>query len=126
VSREGRSLQVRFGFLALWVAVLLWLPIEDTGSLNPRILATLACLLVAVRTYLRTRRRGLLVTAGLGLAAGLLVNPITAGLMVFKSGLHGHGTPDFSVAVLADVLSRTPVFGLGGLLIGAGLFYWKK
>jgi hypothetical protein len=119
-------LRVRFGFIAVWVSILLWLPLEDTGPLNARILAALACTLLAVRAFLRVDRSTLVLSAGLGLAAGLLVNPITAGLMVFKSGLHGHGAPDFSVATLAAVLADTPVYGIGGLLIGAGIYYLKK
>ena len=126
MSRESRQLGVRFGFLTLWVAILLWLPVEDTGPLNPRILAILAGILLAIRGFLRIRRAGVLAAAGFGLAAGLLVNPITAGLMVFKSGLHGHSIPDFSVAMLASVLADTPIYGLGGLLIGAGLYYLRK
>ena len=126
MSRDRHRLGIRFGFLALWAAILLWLPLEDTGPLNPRILAILACLLLAARASLRIHRPAPLKSAGLGLAAGLLVNPITAGLMIFKSGLHGHGAPDFSVATLANVLADTWVYGVGGLLIGAGLYYWKK
>jgi hypothetical protein len=126
VSRGRHHLGVRFGFIAVWVSILLWLPLEDTGPLNARILAALACTLLAVRAFLRVDRSTLVLSAGLGLAAGLLVNPITAGLMVFKSGLHGHGAPDFSVATLAAVLADTPVYGIGGLLIGAGIYYLKK
>ncbi|HUF38577.1 MAG TPA: hypothetical protein VMN57_08640 [Anaerolineales bacterium] len=126
MSRERLQLDVRLGFLVLWVAILVWLPVEDTTPLYPRILATATSVLLALRGLLRFDRAGLLVTAGLGLVAGLLVNPFTAGLMVFKSGLHAHSAPDFSVATLAAVLADTPVFGLGGLLIGAGLYYYLQ
>ena len=119
------KLRVRLSFLALWIAILLWLPVEDTSPTNPRILAAFASLLLAARTALRFRERSLLLHAGLGLGAGLLVNPLTAGLMVIKSGLHAHNIPDFSVAMLAGVLADTPAYGLGGLLIGMGVYYWS-
>jgi hypothetical protein len=126
VSPDRPHLGLRFGFIALWIASLLWLPVEDPGPLNARILAALACLLLAARGSLRFRRLTLPAWAGLGLTAGLLINPIAAGLMIIKSGLHGHGAPDFDFAVLAAVLADTPIYGLGGLLIGSGLFYLRK
>jgi hypothetical protein len=44
--------------------------------------------------------------------------------MVFKSGLHGHPSPDFTPAQAAAVLARAPYFALGGFLLGiaAGIF----
>ena len=124
---EGRqNLRIRLSFLALWTAILLWLPVEDTSPTNPRILALVASALLTARTYPRVRTRGPIAHAALGLGAGLLVNPLTAGLMILKSGLHAHNIPDFSVAMLARVLADSPVYGLGGLLIGVGIYYWKS
>jgi hypothetical protein len=55
-----------------------------------------------------------------GFLAGLAVAPLGVGLMLFKTGLHGHSTPDFSPLQAAEVLQRTPYFGLSGLLLGLG------
>ena len=55
-----------------------------------------------------------------GISAGLAVAPIAILLMALKSGIHGHGTPDFTVAQMQAVLTRTPFFALSGLLVGLG------
>jgi hypothetical protein len=109
--------------LLLGALVLFWLPIEDTSIRAPLLLAAAASTLLALHTYYRLRSGrsrgaagGTIVLAGL---AGLAVGPLAVLLMVFKSGLHGHGFPDFSPAELLQVLQDTPRWTLAGLLIGA-------
>jgi hypothetical protein len=41
-------------------------------------------------------------------------------LMAIKTGIHGHGTPDYTLDQMQDVFSRMPFFVLGGVLLGAG------
>ena len=55
-----------------------------------------------------------------GLLAGLAVGPLASFFMIFKTGLHGHGAPDFTPQQMAAVLLRTPIFGISGLLLGLG------
>ena len=56
----------------------------------------------------------------IGGGAGLLLVPLAILLMAIKTGIHGHGTPDYTVDQMQDVLSRMPFFALGGALLGAG------
>jgi hypothetical protein len=46
--------------------------------------------------------------------------------MVFKTGVHTHAVTDFTPAQINAVLTRTPVFALGGLLMGLGAALWRK
>jgi hypothetical protein len=46
--------------------------------------------------------------------------------MAIKTGLHGHAAPDFTSAQVIEVFLRTPIWGLGGLLIGLGIGLWPK
>jgi hypothetical protein len=46
-------------------------------------------------------------------------------LMALKSGIHGHGTPDFTVAQMQEILLRTPFFAISGLLVGLGSGFWR-
>lgn len=60
-----------------------------------------------------------------GMGAGLAVALLGIILMALKSGIHGHGTPDFTVAQLQEVMSRLPFFTISGLLIGLGSGFFR-
>ena len=63
--------------------------------------------------------------AVVGVGAGLLLTPLAIILMALKTGIHGHGTPDFTVGQMQDIPSRMPYFALSGLLVGAGSGLWR-
>jgi hypothetical protein len=46
------------------------------------------------------------------------VTPLAIGLMAFKSGLHGHNAPDFTLAQMQAALDLFPYFALAGLGVG--------
>jgi hypothetical protein len=111
------------------VALLLWLPIEDTSLITAMLFGTVLILWGAAFYLSSLTRRGKLGWYNyllVGMAAGLLVGPLTALLMIFKIGLHGHEIPDFSFQQVSVALSRTPFWGLGGGLFGLGIGVWKK
>ena len=56
----------------------------------------------------------------IGGGAGLLLVPLAILLMAIKTGIHGHGSPDYTLDQMQAVLSRMPFFVLGGALLGAG------
>lgn len=101
----------------VWMlAFLLWLPFEDT-----QIWVT-AGLAVAGVGWLAFRRRPWEAANGwrstlegglLGTAAPLL----TVFLMAFKSGLHGHGFPDFTAGQVRLVLAALPFSVILALLL---------
>ena len=47
-------------------------------------------------------------------------------LMAIKTGLHGHGTPDYTPEQMVRVLSLTPLWVVVGLVIGLITFFWQK
>jgi hypothetical protein len=110
--------------------MLLWLPVEDTDEKG--VLAFAA----TVNAWLVARHLVNLNPAAQkslprhilgGLLAGLAVTPVALFLMAFKTGIHGHGTPDFSAEQILAVINRTPVWGSAGLLLGLlSGFIFKK
>ena len=114
---------MRLASLLLGGAILLWLPLEDRGSQYAIITGIAAAGLVGIRLFRRVRgaRSSLLRYAIItGLVGGVLVSVFSAGLMVIKNGIHGHGVPDYSLAQVLDVLYMTPIWMVGGVLVGLG------
>ena len=114
--------------LGLGAGVLLWLPVEDQGIHKALFFAAGSCAWAAtwMLVSVSPRERGFfwrhLLTASL---AGLLVSPLTVGLMLIKSGSHAHSTPDFSLAQMQAVFLRTPFWMGGGFLLGLGAATWR-
>ena len=104
---------VAFG---LGLLILFWLPIEDQSILVPVLLAV-AVVVVAVGF---ARLKYALRPPIAGFLGGLIVSPITLLVMVFKTGLHGHGTPDFTAQQIIQVIQLAPVWTLAGGLLGWG------
>lgn len=98
-----------------------WLRLEDTDE--KYVLAYAA----AVNAWLATRyiarqspavRRSILRHVLVGSLAGLAIIPVTVSLMALKTGLHGHGTPDFTIEQILSVMNRWYIWGSAGLLLG--------
>ena len=114
---------LRLTALLLGFGILIWLPVEDQSELGVLIASGAICTFIAVRFLItpRPNDRQLIIRHVLvGSGVGLILAPMAIILMAFKSGIHGHGTPDFSVAQIQSVLSRIPFFILSGFLIGLG------
>jgi len=87
------------------------------------VIAGLVCTWGAIWLLLRIGSSGkhtLLRHIVIGGGVGLLLVPLAILLMAIKTGIHGHGTPDYTVHQMQDVLSRIPFFVLGGVLLGTG------
>jgi hypothetical protein len=114
--------------LLLGIGVLVWLPIEEQSELGVLVISGAICTWAAVWILVKPidSDRQLIVRHSLvGAGAGLAIAPLAILLMAFKSGIHGHGTPDFTVAQMQFVLSRTPYFVLSGALVGLGSALWR-
>jgi hypothetical protein len=110
--------------LALGIALLLWLPIEDVSEQSVVVFAALVSAWLALRYWLTVQPgeirywlRYLLV----GALTGLLVTPLALFLMALKTGLHGHNIPDFTLEQMQAVFYRTPIWVFVGLLFGLGV-----
>ena len=116
--RLSRAAWILTGLLGL-----AWIGVEDRGLTA---VITLAWM-IALSSLLTVRaRRGSPGAGGMrswvlqGAAAGVLVAPIAAVLILLKVGLHAHPLPDFSSNQVASLLARMPVWAAAGGILGAG------
>ena len=122
-SPDKKRIWLRFAGLLLAIGILVWLPIEESSELVVLVVSGLICIWGGVWLLTRTAaddRHLILRHVLVGSGAGLLVAPMAILLMAIKSGIHGHGIPDFTVNQMQTVISRIPYLILGGVLLGAG------
>jgi hypothetical protein len=120
---------LRYYTLFIGALLLIWLPFEDSNEQLATAFAAAICAGLAARLAVRWNSpepASLRNYIFLGTLAGLLVAPLTFLLMAIKTGLHGHLAPDFTGAQVIAVFLRTPVWALGGLLIGLGVGLWRR
>jgi len=128
-NRSNALRRLRIFALILGASILLWLPFEDASLYWVILFAILIGCWGAARflvNYPGDSRLGLWVYPLCGALAGVAVTPIAIVLMIVKNGLHAHGAPDFTLDHIVSVVLRTPVWLVGGSLIGAGLGLWQK
>ena len=99
---------LRGASLLLGAILLFWLPVEDTGTRTPLLPAALGVTLLAAfqlnRFALRPCRHLWVRHILPGALGGLAIPLLATGLMVFKSGIHRHGFPDYTPGQLFSVL----------------------
>lgn len=125
VLRRWRIISLIVGFL-----VFVWLPIEDQNASLATIFAIAICSLIIVRIIIRlniepVRKRWYIYPLS-GILAGPGITLMSLLLMAFKSGLHGHGSPDFTPSQVITVIWLTPLWTIAGFLIGLGTGIWKR
>jgi hypothetical protein len=128
VAWPARSRALTVLTFAFGIAFFIWIGYEDTTLIPVTILG--AALPLIFLAHFLTRRFGgaplptykgmLLLSAG-GLLTGCLAPLSIAILMALKVSLHSHANPDYAPEVVVGVMARTPVWALGGLLLGAAL-----
>ncbi len=124
---SGRLRWERLSALCLGILWLFWLPVEDNGLLAVHLFALGSSAL----TTLRVQRAQLWMSwkpgyrmVMMGCLAGFLVTPIALLLMVFKSGFHGHNSPDYTLDQMAAVLWSLPLWLASGGILGLGWHIW--
>ena len=119
VLRRWRILSLILGF-----ALFLWLPFEDHNASLVTIFAIAINILVILRILLVLDDKGIhkrwFIYPLCSVLAGPGITLISLLLMAFKSGLHGHGFPDFTPGQVILTLRLTPIWTMAGLLIGLG------
>lgn len=119
---------LRLTALLLGVVILLWISFEDRSESVVLLLSAAICAWWAVRLLVgRPSGRNIVLIRHIIVwtLAGLAIAPLAILLMAFKSGIHGHGTPDFTVRQIQSVLLGTPFLAVGGLLLGVGSALWR-
>jgi len=128
-SRLLGILQIlRLTGLLLSVVILLWISFEDRSESVVVLLSAAICAWWAVRLLVGRPSGKIIVLIRhiiVSTLSGLAIAPLAILLMAFKSGIHGHGTPDFTIQQIHLVLLRTPYLAVGGLLLGIGSALWR-
>jgi len=122
-SPDKKRTWLRFAGLLLAIGILVWLPIEESSELGVLVVSCLICIWGGVWQLTRNGADDthlILRHVLVGTGAGLLVAPMAILLMAIKSGIHGRGSPDFTVDQMQTVITRIPYLILGGVLLGAG------
>ena len=132
---------LRLSALILGGILVLWVAIEDHSELTVLFFSLLICGLAAA--YLLTRgstddegdnaddkgksiTKRLILFPMVGVVAGLAITLVAIFLMAFKSGVHGHGTPDYSPEQVITIVSSTPIWVLVGVFLGSAWMIWKR
>jgi len=118
---------LRISAISLGILWLFWLPVEDSSLFTVYLFALGISLLIAIwlqRSRLWGSWKPTWRMVSLGSLAGLLVTPLALILMVFKSGLHGHLTPDYTSDQILTVLKNSSIWLIGGGMVGLGLQLW--
>jgi hypothetical protein len=123
-----RSLGLTLLSYAFGLAFFFWIGFEDT-TLIPVTLLGASLPLIVLAHFLMRRfggrplpvRKGILLLVAGGLLAGCAAPLTTVVLMALKVSLHAHTYPDYPPEAVLDVMARTPVWALAGLLAGAAL-----
>ena len=119
---------MRISGLLLGIIVLVWVPIEEQSELGVLVISAAICTWAAIWILAKpivSNKQLILRHSVVGAGAGLVIAPLAILLMAFKSGIHGHEAPDFTVAQMQFVLSRTPFLVLSGALVGLGSGLWR-
>ena len=127
---------LRIAFIFLGIFILLWLPVEEHSLVLLLLISGCVCCLglLAVLRRLRLtsggeqvgRMKKSLWYPLAGMLAGAAVTLAAMALMAIKTGIHGHGAPDYSPAQVSLVLRLTLVWAGLGLMIGGLAAAWRK
>lgn len=129
---------LRISFIFLGVFILLWLPVEDRSvvvvlliSVCASILGLLALLNLQQQRWVTAEETGggklrILWIPLAGLLTGAAVTLAAIALMALKTGLHGHGTPDYSPEQVSLVLRAAPLWMCVGLIFGVLVSVWRR
>ena len=124
----ARSRALRAAALVYGAALLLWTSLEDNNVLPVALLGSgLALIALALwisahygaRTF--SGRSAFSAAALTGAAWGLASALAVTGLMLLKTGLHGHAFPDYPFGMMLEILTRAPLWALAGSLAAVGL-----
>jgi archaellum biogenesis protein FlaJ (TadC family) len=136
----------RIVLLVVGIAWLIWLSIEDLSERWVLLFSVTICVLMAIRFIIyysaqlpknekrysqskdQQSNKQFLFYPIVGSLTGLAVTPVALFLMALKTGLHSHLAPEFTSSQVIIVLARTPIWIIGGLLIGVGmgLISWSQ
>jgi len=112
---------LRVASISLGLIMLLWLPFEDTSIFWAIAFTTAITGLITIHYLIKYRKAAnhWWFYPLTGLLFGLMITPMALLLMAIKSGVHGHGFPDYTPTQVRQILQLTPVWILAGLVTGS-------
>jgi hypothetical protein len=122
-------LWLRLVGLIIGASLFIWIPYEDQGVLWVLFLSVTICGWLAIRFLLNSTAPSWKMVAWhslVGGVAGLSIVPLALLLMILKSGLHGHSTPDFTIEQIQSVIRLMPLASLSGSMIGLGCGLYRS
>ena len=128
-TRSKFLLGMRLFAIFIGIILVFWLSVEDTTESIAILFSILICTWLEVMFLVRKKNSTMLPLYNFILAAvlaGAAVTPLSLSLMVFKTGLHAHPIPDFTIQQIISVIYRTPIWLTGGILINMGFGIWLK
>lgn len=104
------------------LALLIWLTLEDSGTLAPAGLGWSGAALIGLAPARPGRGQPAwrLLPPVTGAAVGIMAALLAALLMLFKTGWHAHAVPDYALMTIIDMAARAPAWAGAGLAIGLG------
>jgi hypothetical protein len=128
-SRKNRLNQALLALIGIYS--FFWIGLEDRSLILPTILGILIA--IAIGLNLGRWQAGVMISLPpmarytlVGLISGSLAMPITVLAMLVKVSLHSHIPPDFTAIEVLEVLERTAVWSLAGLLFGLAFGLWSR
>jgi len=129
---------LRISFIFLGLFILLWLPVEDRSVVVVLLISGCVSILgLLAFLNLRQQRWATAEESGggkkqclwiplAGMLAGAAVTLAAIALMALKTGLHGHGAPDYSPEQVSLVLRAAPLWVCVGLIFGVLVAVWRR
>jgi hypothetical protein len=127
-----KNVGLRIAFIFLGIFILLWLPVEEHSLVLLLLISGCVCCLSLLAVLRRLRlsssgeQVGRMKYPLAGMLAGVAVTLAAIALMAIKTGMHGHGAPDYSPAQVSLVLRLTLVWAGLGLVTGGLAAAWRK
>ena len=132
-----KNVGIRIAFIILAIFIILWLPVEEHSLALVLLISGCACSLglLAVIGRQEQRRAAVGQAVGMkkslwyplaGMLAGAGVTLAVIMLMAVKTGLHGHGAPDYTPAQVSLALRLTPLWVCLGLIAGGLAAAWRR
>ena len=112
------------------IFIFFWIGLEDRSLILPTILGTLIAAALGLSLWRWQAGHVMMISsllryAFVGLISGSMAMPFASLAMLVKISLHNHIPPDFSAVEVLEVLGRTPVWSLAGLILGVALGLWN-
>jgi hypothetical protein len=111
------------------VILIFWLPVEDATAETPFLFSIIAgsllTLLASTKIHIPPCQLIWIRYPIAGVVTGFIIPFVAVLLMLFKSGLHGHGFPDFTTLQYISILQRTPGLMAVGVFVGFARSFWQ-